>query len=710
MEPASDLPIFQLGGDAIEPPGSDASVNLAADTAQSCPPTNAKPPIAGSSPGSPVGHLNDIQLMLETDEGPPDLDAAGTPQPEETVSEKPPHPTIVNGEKEFEALAGSPKAAGTGTVRPTFELATPSGKASPLAAMTAMLHNLAGINGKIVGIDIQQHRVVLAKVARSGRHHRLLDYRLLMRQGKTPETEKGDGFWFADQLPEVFLEMVAAHETVQVWCAIAMEEVETRFLQIPRMTGKERENAIYWTTKKDISFNDADRIFDYSILGDFQIKNQLKTNFVSYLADAPTVGRYQDFFAKAGIPLTGITTHSAGTHNLFNPQWLSTSKGGSLACVYIDEHKTYIDIYAEEKLFFSREINTGLSSLSDLLHSAYHTDGTSQASLDEQSSASGFSLELFDESAIDRLVRQLGRTFEYCITSYGIAPFDSVLFSGVPAQIPAFVNYCRKELGISCTSVDPLLSGKIAFGNLFHQDILGDIIQKSRLFFSVGLTLCNRHTTHNFLHSYREKSRYRIARTTNAWILAGFAIVLFFFGASFALLQHNLNVQRASLEPLQAALQAEESSGMATTNLQAYFLNKIKAIKDLRENRLANARRFYPAVLAGEVLRLVPEHIKLTGLSIDRQQATGSRNGSVQKEIGSKYRIEMDALIRTAPPLQELTLATLLQNMKKSPIIKATAAIEEKEHRMVDNQEALRVKIIFLPGNVFSKSDEHEKI
>ena len=204
----------------------------------------------------------------------------------------------------------------------------------------------------------------------------------------------------------------------------------------PKSRKNRLDNVVYWTAKKEAPFDEKEMIFDFKLQGEVIEQGIPKLAAMVYTAPRQEVEELKNLFSRIGWPLTGITIAPFSIQNLFRTEWIPSPEG-TIASLFIGTDFSRIDIYAEGNLVMTRDIRAGLNSLVDALADWFNEmktnpDGPaltpeqgrkilqslSPDSPPLQETDAGFGLgkeAIFEkiEPALDRLARQVERTFEH---------------------------------------------------------------------------------------------------------------------------------------------------------------------------------------------------------------------------------------------------------------------------------------------------------
>lgn len=180
-------------------------------------------------------------------------------------------------------------------------------------------------------------------------------------------------------------------ETVDVWACIPASKGESWTVRVPKIR-KNLGNAVYWSARKDKSFDDKDVVFDYRIAGETTENEVRKLLAEVCTVSAADVRRYRELFAGIGFPLKGLTLSSYAMENLLGSGFVEPVPD-VYAVLSIGEQTSWIDIHTSERMLFSRVIRTGKDSVLESLMLEYdrmpESDGEIVITLDPRDVEAG---------------------------------------------------------------------------------------------------------------------------------------------------------------------------------------------------------------------------------------------------------------------------------------------------------------------------------
>lgn len=267
--------------------------------------------------------------------------------------------------------------------------------------------------------------------------------------------------------------------------------------------------------------------------------------------------------------------------------------------------------------------------------------------------------------AIDRLVRQIERTFEHFMNTMGGQSVHKIFFSGDICTNRHFLDVLSSQLGVECALLDPL--GKLAErpgAPRVREN------QAKRLGFNLvcGLALCDKADTPNLLRTYKEKDQARrIIRQGNA-VYAVFLVlamacagVWFWQHAQAQALRTELGAARTRLEAL-------------SPKLDETMLMSLAGDASAQQRRLKELSRKYEGLAAVlELGALTPEGVKLVSMNLELgpKPAAPGKDGARKTARTQPKVLVLDGVVQGVPDMFDATLATYLARLRHSPLFEA---------------------------------------
>jgi type IV pilus assembly protein PilM len=499
--------------------------------------------------------------------------------------------------------------------------------------------------------------IVVAKGI-SGRNYKVLKY------GKE---NYGDGVTrkskeFPEILKNILNKYLHGNTRNKIWCTIQSKGVETRFLVIPDIPAKHVAKAVFWAFKKEVEITTDDVVFDYDILGVRENQGKKEIEILACSAPQSELDDIKTIFQKTGRRLTGITVTSFAFQNLFRTGF-EGENSKNIATLFIGADWSRIDIFSDGNLILSRDIKTGTRSLLEALdekEEAHQESGITIDSYLEDGDAvhSGEGLYI-DETpvnkekiapvikdnfidmiyegspesvewifnrilpVVDRLIRQMERTFEhFSLTTKG-KRVERLYFTGPLCPFKKLLSYTGEQLGIPVLTINPFqYDGKMDVNGIGPREI-GD---QDEFVPATGLALSEPEHTLNFNFTFKDKERRRINKRITYLLYLLIALVLGGGLISHTIIRIKQEYHDASIKQLTQDLVEKEKVFGKPIILS--FSDSIAADKK-RLNLFT--KNMYGAAILTEICNIIPENIKLNYfLYEDSQDPDKKRNLRIQ--------------------------------------------------------------------------------
>ncbi len=286
-------------------------------------------------------------------------------------------------------------------------------------------------------------------------------------------------------------------EAANIWTVISTAKVEMRYIKIPKVPKNEISNAIYWTAKKEFSFDDKKTIFDFDLLGDINEDGFKKIESMVYSVPREEVKEIRGVFSQAGFPVDGISIVPCAIQNFIRTRF-SGDDDSNICSLYIGSRWSRIDIFSSGNLVLTRDIKTGLRSMiepfakdiQDIIEAEpLEFDESGEIKLDivdddsaltmsvEDAEAIFFALihgqplpekysdldinekQMFDliTPALDRLVRQVERTLGHYVHLFKRSPVSKIWLSGKISDYTRMIDHFGYQLDITSLSFKDII-------------------------------------------------------------------------------------------------------------------------------------------------------------------------------------------------------------------------------------------------------------
>jgi len=187
---------------------------------------------------------------------------------------------------------------------------------------------------------------------------RVLDYKKV----PLPDELDKDSVAFPSFLKNALLSFLGKRKGVKIWSTIQSNKVETQIFEIQNISAGKIANAALWAYKKNSSFNPAQSIFDFKVIGKIVKKEGTRLRILGYTAPKDDIFKLRTLFHKAGYPLTGVSVVIFAIQNIIK-KIVDKSTENNQCFFFVGKDWSRIDIFENAELAFSRDIKTGTNSL-----------------------------------------------------------------------------------------------------------------------------------------------------------------------------------------------------------------------------------------------------------------------------------------------------------------------------------------------------------
>lgn len=559
-----------------------------------------------------------------------------------------------------------------------------------------------------IGVDIGHAYIKLAKVSQSDKHFELLDYldvpinfQISLKDPKFLKILKSTLDQFSGQ-----------DTNCKIWSAIQSAKVETRFIRIPKLPRKQIPNAIFWTFTKKVPFNGNEEILDYEIIGDINEDGIKKTEVIVFKAPMEDVISLKGAFRQIGYPLTGISIVPFAIQNLFRANIVPHPEEDT-CCLFVGRDWSRIAIFSRSNLILSRGIKAGMRSMVEAINIALQRDadwsdapsssvpdgedgvehatavhpqaqriffrfvGITSATESHSSPADDLDpLQVFQMvlPAMERLIRQVERTFEHYALNFNSEGVRRIFISGQITANTTIIDYMRQQLDLPVIPLNPFPAGT----PFVRQVRIPELVwQREGFVPAIGLALSNNKITPNFLFTHQDKDTSENVRRNNMRVLTCCLVILIFLIGIFSWQEKQLDEKRGQIEKLNNKLLKYNPPAQKELLLAMYAKTKHK-----RKTVTRIVHRYTPVAVLAELSQITPANIRLT--------KTMANFGKDNTE-GAVSRLTIEGIVFGTPGSFETSLTGYMLSLKNSPMFNRPQ-VQNKKIEYYDDQEVLRFK------------------
>jgi Tfp pilus assembly PilM family ATPase len=227
------------------------------------------------------------------------------------------------------------------------------------------------LGGKVhVGVDISRTQLVCVKTRGQDADSEILGTAVV----SLPEAAEPGTPVFVDILRDTLNGLCGSGPAPRVWAASQTARVNVQFVSIPKVASRQVDNAVFWTAKKEMGFDEGTVVFDFERRGEVSEKGAERLGALAYTAEREGMRSIRESFARAGYPLTGLTTEPFAHQNLFRRRMMPKT-GGATAVLYVGQNWSRLEIGAGGNLIFVRVIKTSMAGMEQAVLDALESQG-----------------------------------------------------------------------------------------------------------------------------------------------------------------------------------------------------------------------------------------------------------------------------------------------------------------------------------------------
>lgn len=579
----------------------------------------------------------------------------------------------------------------------------------------------SGKNGRItIGVDIGYNAFRFIKLHRQNNLKRRL-----VAQKSVDFDPSIDlvGREFIRLFRRAFFEFTDLTADTEVWCNISSSNVDVRYLHIPRVSARQVEKAVFWAFRNEMAFDEQETILDFELRGEVVHKGVKKLGVLAYTAPQEEIKVRREIFQRCHIPLTGITLLPFAMQNFFRTKVIPG--GDEVVCnLYVGRKWSRIDIFYKGTLVLVRGIKTGVDSMAEALaevipaariplvrggqgdvsppgeeglvlelESATKVEQEFYLQLTHEEAAavlSSFSAdgvplpegapgaqlgreEVFAMilPAVDRLVRQIERTFDHYTSIFYGEPVSRIYISGRIQTYKYLTKYISEQLGVLVNKVDPF----DAMSGVQEAGLSDNITDRSLLVPACGLALSSNIHTPNALNTYSDRAVTEKIKKAARFAFAGLFLttcvcVGLFFVQSWKLQNHEAKL---------AALQVQLSAFRPRVN-RDLIDTLVDDIKHQQKRLRDYSARYLPLAVFSELSERTTDSVRLLELR--------ASFGDVDDKEKDR-RIRLDGFINGDREDQDVFLSDYLTRLAASSIFREVERDGGKSN-ILDDKEVFR--------------------
>jgi type IV pilus assembly protein PilM len=547
-----------------------------------------------------------------------------------------------------------------------------------------------------IGIDISHEYLTLVKTTKlTHKNWAFLGYK------STPHThiESKKSPAFINFIKSELDGFIGADKDVNIWVNMSAAHVNVRHLKIPRVPKNQIENTISWAIKRETPFEDKDTSLDFEILGEITEENIPKLSVIAYTAPRDDIKETKKLFSEIGLPINGISIAPFAVQNILKIIRVPAHEG-TVASLFIGNDFSRIDIYDQGKLVMTRGIRAGIKSMIEALMDRISEDSQDESdeifelegprarlmaqgvrkallSLSPDSpplTENDIGFKLTEEEkfksillSLERVVRQVERTFEYYTTTLKYDRVDRIYVSSVMNVYMPIVKYVGDQLGIESNVLDPLKFQLPGYESCAERASISD---RAALIPALGLALSDNEYTPNLLFRFKDKEKLASTLRLTNYVFAALILIALIFGGVFFYQNRMINQKKTSIMQLE-----ERLSQYNPLTDQSSISRMVDGLKAQQQVSKTYSEKYLGLAVISELSSLTPGNIRLINLKAELGGANSGEDlqGKDLKKSGKnevKRNLELEGLVLGDNNSLESSLAGYIMKLKESPMFR----------------------------------------
>lgn len=576
-----------------------------------------------------------------------------------------------------------------------------------------------------VGVDIGASELRLVKVSASESRMRLLEF----RQISFPDRAQPGSPAFPDFLHAALKNFCGSPKNIDVWTLVSAVKVDILRLYLPKAAKKQIATAVFWAAKKEKGFDEKETILDFEIRGEVTEKGNQKIEVLAYIVPTKNLNQVREYFARAGYKLTGATISPFTVQNIFRAKWIpnltptfghlfigrdwsridifsgenlvlsrgirtginsmaeALSEGYNLLNLGASASFSTEDAHdgpAEDSVLFLEPGGAPAESVETSPSDSETDDPRNPLSRDRAktllmaklmghaapSNIPGAELSESDivemiEPALERLAKQIDRTFQHFSLTLGNPPVEKIYVSGPVGCNSRVSDFLKSQLGIKKESLDVLNPNIPGASAIVVPQALG---QRDAFTAALGLALSDNSRTPNLLFTHKDREKAKEVAFMNKVFYAGFAVVFLIMAAIGAWKFSLVGQRQAKLDQLTYRLSQHQP--IVDEKL---LLETAEAAKKKNELIKVFSQRFEGVAVIGEITALTPANVRFLDLKVHLGPVPEGLSQDAPKEKTKKEpvvkTVTIDGIVVGDPTAFDAELSEFLAKIKNSPVL-----------------------------------------
>ncbi|OIP97224.1 hypothetical protein AUJ94_02715 [bacterium CG2_30_40_12] len=325
----------------------------------------------------------------------------------------------------------------------------------------------------VIGLDIGTNLIKGVEVKKEKGTFELLNYTFAPAFKESLLSESDiDADKAASRLREFIAE--SSFSSNNIIASFPETHVFTRVIEIPKMSQKEVEKAVFWEAEQYLPTSIEDVTLNFQILPrDSEESNQNKTEVLLIAVPKGLVQRFVKILVKAGLTPVGLEPESM---SIARSIFYNEKSYPATLIVNIGSEVTNLSILVEDYIRFTRSIGTGGNSLSRAISQELNLE---ERQAQEYLKSYGLDASKMDgkikasiEPVFNVILNEIRKSVAYYETRKNFIKVKRVVLCGGTSTVPGVLIYTAQYLNLEVQKADPWK--KLLIGGKFSEKELDD--------------------------------------------------------------------------------------------------------------------------------------------------------------------------------------------------------------------------------------------
>ncbi|MCF7826977.1 MAG: pilus assembly protein PilM, partial [Candidatus Marinimicrobia bacterium] len=446
-------------------------------------------------------------------------------------------------------------------------------------------------------------------------------------------------------------------------------ETHTKIFKAPPVKGKEINELITWTAKKNLPFSSENINIDHMILD--SEKGELKKNIIIGVGNNETITFMSELFKKKKFDLQNVTTIPFLDWETFKHCYPDRLRG-CIAIVHMNQNETTITMVKSGRMEFTREMAVGVKDYHKALVQRVMV-GNDAVNITEamardylmrygipvntdldipETGISLYKISIFLRPIVERMTSEINRSLDYFRKQVADVECSEIYLTGLGAAIPNLVEVFAEQLDRPTEHLNPLRQGDFEFSGDFELNY--QLIPVFATNF--GLALKSSAGINLLPASRKQHFQYKVFNKL-AIFLTAILLPIYLLLGYFSYMEQEVLVETVANMNNQWQKLSEQSQEYFTMRDDLGYLGDYWGY--LENDRINSENQMKLLKL---ISSQIPDNIKLTSLVF--RPASSKDGGSVIKQDAHVDRIALSGFVHASAGIADIQLTNFIMRLE----------------------------------------------